>query len=118
LVSLIANITLNFALIPAFGYLGASWATNLTEVVLLATGWAMVARTIGPVPMHRLSWRILLAGLVMAVPLWFMRGITGWPVLIAILVAMAVYAAALVLLRAFDRDELALLRRALPAARS
>ena len=118
LVSLIANVALNFALIPAFGYLGASWATNLTELVLLATGWAMVARTIGRVPIHRLSWRILLAGVVMAVPLWFMRGVTGWPVLIAILVGMAIYTAALVLLRAFDRDEIALLRRALPVARS
>jgi O-antigen/teichoic acid export membrane protein len=113
LASLVANVGLNLVLIPRFGYLGAAWATNLTELVLLIVGWTMVARTVGAVPIHKLSWRIVLAGLVMAVPLWFLKGLTGFNVLIAILLGMMVYAGGLVIFRAFDSDEVAMLRRAL-----
>src|ERR1700694_5808412 len=70
LVSLVVNIGLNLVLIPAYGYLGAAWATNLTELALLVTGWLMVRRVLGPVPVFRLSWRIFLAGLTMGVVLY------------------------------------------------
>jgi O-antigen/teichoic acid export membrane protein len=116
--TLAANVVLNFALIPRFGYLGAAWATNLTEAVLLAAGWWLVARELAPLPLHRLSWRIVLAGLVMAVPLWFFRGWTGWPVLIAILIGSLVYAVTVLALRAFDPEELAMLRRLLAPRRA
>lgn len=115
--TLVANVVLNFLLIPRFGYLGAAWATNLTEAVLLAIGWWLVAREVGRVPLHRLSWRIVLAGLVMALPLWFMRTWTGWHVLIAILVGSVVYGVTVLAIRAFDAEEMAMLRRML-ASRS
>lgn len=115
--TLAANVILNFVLIPRFGYLGAAWATNVTEAVLLAVGWWLVARDLGRVPLHRLSWRIGVAGLVMAIPLWFMRGWTGWHVLIAILVATVVYGVTVLAIRAFDAEEMAMLRRML-ASRS
>ena len=37
--SLVANLAVNLALIPTFGYLGASWATVMTEIVLGIAGW-------------------------------------------------------------------------------
>ena len=112
-VSLVANVGLNLFLIPAYGYLGAAWATNLTELALLVTGWLMVRRVLAPIPILRLSWRIFLAGLLMAGALYFFRGAHGWPVLLAILVGMVVYAGGLLLFRAVEPDELALARRAL-----
>ena len=48
-VSLVVNVALNIVLIPAYGYLGAAWATNLTELALLVTGWLMVRRVLGAV---------------------------------------------------------------------
>src|SRR6202165_1094748 len=113
LVSLVVNIGLNLVLIPAYGYLGAAWATNLTELALLVTGWLMVRRVLGPVPVVRLGWRILLAGLLMGAVLYFFRSTHGWQVLLAILVGMVVYGGGLFLFRALEPEELALARRAL-----
>ncbi len=115
LASMVANVVLNLALIPTFGYLGAAWATNLTELVLLVVGWAFVAREIGRVPIFRLSWRILIAGALMGAALLPFRSAHGLGVLGAILVGVLVYGVALVLVRAFDAEEIAIARRALPA---
>jgi len=115
LASMVANVALNLALIPSFGYLGAAWATNLTELVLLVVGWAFVAREIGRVPVFRLSWRIALAGAVMGAALLPFRSAHGLEVLGAILVGVLVYGVALVLVRAFDAEEIAIARRALPS---
>jgi O-antigen/teichoic acid export membrane protein len=111
LASLGVNLALNVVLIPFFGYLGASWATVLTEVALTVIGWALCARYLGPVPVLALSWRILLAGLVMAGALLPFREAQNLLVLPAILGAACVYAVAALLLRAVSRQELALLRR-------
>ena len=118
--SLIANIVLNLALIPPFGYLGASWATVATELVLGAAGWYLTARHIGRVPVHTLSWRPLVAGLVMGVVLYLIGAFSdfsGVMMLIPILVGGVVYSAALLLVRGITTDEIAFARRALALAR-
>jgi len=113
LVSLVVNVMLNLILIPPLGYLGSAWATDLTEVALLAVCWFFVARHGHRVALHSLSWRILLAGVLMGLVLLPMRSFHGPLVLVAILVGMAVYGFALLLLRAVSAGELGLLRRAL-----
>ena len=112
-ISLVVNVGLNLILIPPFGYLGSAWATNLTEIALLGVCWVFVARHSHRVPLHSLSWRILLAGVVMGLALIPLRSLHGPLVLVAILVGMAVYGAALLVLRAVSRDEMAMLRQAL-----
>jgi O-antigen/teichoic acid export membrane protein len=111
--SMVVNVILNFALIPTFGYLGASWATVLTEVSLLSIGWVMLARSLHAVPFWRLSWRVLLAGLVMGAALFPVRDLEGWPVLLAVALGASVYAVAVFLLRVVDREEIELARAAL-----
>jgi len=112
LISMVANIGLNVALIPPFGYLGASWATVLTEVVLFAAGWFLTARHLTRVPLLSLSWRILLASLVMGAALYPLRHVHGAMIGGAILVGVVVYGLALLLVGAADADEMRLLRRA------
>ena len=112
-ISLVVNVALNLVLIPLYGYVGASWATDLTELGLLVTGWLMVRRVLGNVPILRTSWRILLAGALMGLAVYPFHGSHGWPVVIAILVGMVVYGAALLLLRAVEPEEFDLARRAL-----
>jgi O-antigen/teichoic acid export membrane protein len=114
--SLVANVALNLALIPPFGYLGASWATVATEIVLFIAGWTLTARHIGPVPVIRLTWRPLLAGLVMGVVVFPMRDFRGLAIAIPIVVGVGVYAGAALLLRAVTPDEIRLARRALAPA--
>jgi len=115
--SLVANLALNLILIPFFGYIGASWATVLTEVVLGVAGWILTRRHIGQVPVLQLTWRPILAGLVMGAVLFPLRDFSGVQVVIPIVVGAAVYAGAALLLRAVTSDEIAFARRALALAR-
>jgi O-antigen/teichoic acid export membrane protein len=115
--SLIANVALNLVLIPFFGYIGASWATVLTEVVLGTAGWILTARHIGRIPVFQMSWRAIIAGLVMGAVLFPLRNLDGVQIIIPILLGAAVYGGAALLLRAVTADEVAFARRALALAR-
>jgi O-antigen/teichoic acid export membrane protein len=110
--SMVVNVSLNLVLIPPFGYIGASWATVATEVALTVLGYILTARYLAAVPVLGLSWRVLLAGLVMGLALWPLRGVEGPATLLVIAGGAVVYAAVVLLLRALDHEELALLRRA------
>jgi O-antigen/teichoic acid export membrane protein len=112
LVSMVVNVTLNLALIPPFGYYGASWATVLTEVAIVAMGWFLTARHLTATPLLALSWRIVLAGLVMGAALYPLRDVHGPMILGAVLVGVVVYVLALLLVGAADPEERRLLRRA------
>ncbi len=115
--SLLANVALNLALIPTFGYIGASWATVATEIVLGSAGWYLTARHIGRVPVFSSTWRALIAGLVMGVAVYPMSNLDGVMILIPIAVGVVVYAVACLLLRVANKDEIAFARRALLMAR-
>jgi O-antigen/teichoic acid export membrane protein len=115
--SLVANLALNFALIPPFGYIGASWATVVTELVLGAVGWHLTARHIGRVKVLRLSWRPLLAGLVMGVCVVPLGNLGGVALAIPIGVGVVAYGIACLLLRAVNSEEIAFARRAFSMAR-
>ena len=115
--SLIANLAANLALIPIFGYLGASAATLLTEIVLGVAGWVLTARYVGRVPVAQLSWRVLLAGLIMGVAVFPLRDLGGLAMAVPIADGVVVYGAAVVLLRGLTMDEIGWARRALAEAR-
>ena len=115
--SLVANVALNLVLIPFFGYIGASWATVLTEIVLGVAGWILTARHIGRIPVLPLSWRTMIAGLVMGAVIFPLRNLDGVGIVIPIVVGAGVYAGAALLLRAITSDEIAFARRALALAR-
>ncbi|HKC20620.1 MAG TPA: flippase, partial [Candidatus Dormibacteraeota bacterium] len=115
--SLVANVVLNLTLIPLFGYQGASWATVATELVLGVAGWILTARYVGRVPVAGLSWRVVLAGLVMAAAIFPLRDLHGIEILVPIVAGAIVYGVAVLLLRALSGDEIAWARRALATAR-
>ncbi len=112
--SIVANVACNFVLIPLFprgqGYLASSWATVVTEVVLLAAGYLMVRRHLGSLPWLRPSWPIAGAGLVMAA---VVVALSGWSVLLALPVAGLAYLAILLGLGGLTRDEWRVARRSL-----
>jgi O-antigen/teichoic acid export membrane protein len=115
--SLVANVALNVTLIPLFGYIGASWATVLTELSLGIVGWILTARHVGRVPVLTLSWRVILAGLIMGVAIFPLRGLHGVEVAIPVAAGAVLYVVAVLLLRALDGEEIAWARRALALAR-
>ena len=112
-VSLVVNLVLNVIFIPQFGYIAAAWTTVVTEMVLVGTGWWLTVRHLGRLHLPSASWRPILAGVVMGAALYPFRSMQGDGVLLVILFGMAVYAAAIVLLRAMTREEISFLRSAL-----
>jgi O-antigen/teichoic acid export membrane protein len=115
--SLVANLALNLALIPTFGYIGASWATVLTEIVLGIVGWTLTARHIGYVSVWALSWRVVFAGVVMAIAIEPLRNLQGLAMAIPIVLGAAVYGGVVLLMRGVTRDEIDWARRALALTR-
>jgi O-antigen/teichoic acid export membrane protein len=108
--SMVLNVGSNLIAIPLWGYIGASWTTVLTEVFLCGAGFFLLRRHLLTLRIPRLSWRILLAGLIMGAGVFPFRDFTGWLVLPVIVGAAVVYGLALLLLRAVDRDEWRLVR--------
>jgi O-antigen/teichoic acid export membrane protein len=111
--SMVVNVGLNLVVIPLFGYVGASWATVVTEIALGVFGWILVARHLTRLPVHRLCWRSLLAGCIMGAVIFPFQHVTTLELIPVIIGGAIVYGAALLLLRAFDREEWAMARRAL-----
>ena len=100
--ALVLNVALNLALIPRLFFVGAAWATLVTEALyFFAT--AAVLRAYGyRADWIGITWRPLLATAAFAVVLWVAH---PWPLVAASLAACAAYAAATVLLRVWDERE-------------
>ena len=100
----VINIALNFALIPFYGYLAASTMTVLTEAALCAFGWWFVQMRKPELrlPVIKLSWRILVAGLVMGIALYPVR---HFSIFLTAPAGFVVYVLAIYLIRAVEPDE-------------
>jgi O-antigen/teichoic acid export membrane protein len=71
--ALIFNVAANLLLIPRFGFVGAAWVTVASEVVLLVP-FRMVALSVAPgVSLLREAQAPLLATLLMAPVVWWLR---------------------------------------------
>lgn len=107
------NVLANLVAIPRWGYIGASWTTVLTEAWMATLGWWVLGRVGERIPVVRSSARILVAGLLMGAALLPLRAFEGKLVVVSVVVGALVYLVALVLVRAFDATEVAVVRRAL-----
>ncbi len=112
LMTLVVNVILNVALIPPFGYLGAAVASTLTELALFAGGWWLLRRHLVALPVIRSIGPILLSVALMGGAVYLARAL---PLILVVAVAVIVYAAGLLVFRALDREEWAILRASLRA---
>lgn len=112
LVTLVVNVVLNLALIPPFGYIGASWASVITEIALFAGGWWLLRRHLHALRVVRAIGRILVSGAVMGTAVYLLQSA---PIVLVVVVAGAVYAGALLLLRALQPDEWRIIRGVMPS---
>jgi O-antigen/teichoic acid export membrane protein len=111
--ALIFNLTANVVLIPRFSYIGAAVVTVLSEVVLLIP-FSAVARRVAPgVSILNEARYPLLATLLMAPVVWWLRD--GVHPIAAVLAGAAVYPAALWALGGIDTAQWSLLRALLPS---
>ncbi|GAC1668820.1 MAG: hypothetical protein PVS2B1_26280 [Candidatus Dormibacteraceae bacterium] len=98
------NIGLNLILIPLYGYLAASATTVVTEASLCVFGWWFVQRHRPDLrlPVIRVGWRTLLAGLVMGVVLY---PLARFPIYVSLPAGSLAYLVAVYLIRAVEPEE-------------
>jgi O-antigen/teichoic acid export membrane protein len=106
-VAVVVNVGLNLAFIPRYGYLAASAITVVTEAAFSVAGWFFVART-ERLAWLQVSWRTLLAGLLMGAVLY---PLSHRAIYVSAPLGLAGYVAALWMLRAVRREELDLVLR-------
>jgi O-antigen/teichoic acid export membrane protein len=111
--TLVLNVALNLAWIPAHGYVGSAWATLISEGVYFALTATALWR-FG----HRIGWlrtalRPVLATGVFAAVLWLGRGL---PLLVSSVLASVVFVAATFALGVWDEREREVLRDLLRGA--
>ncbi|HKA10816.1 MAG TPA: flippase [Candidatus Dormibacteraeota bacterium] len=106
-IAVVVNVSLNLAFIPSYGYLAASAITVVTEAAFSVAGWFFVART-ERLPWLRVTWRTLLAGLVMGAVLY---PLSRRAIYVSAPVGLVAYSTSLWVLRAVRREELDLVLR-------
>ncbi|MFY9614331.1 MAG: flippase [Candidatus Dormiibacterota bacterium] len=118
--SLVLNVVLNLILIPlpspyVGGYMGAAWATGLTEVALFVGGWYLLRKHLFALPIVTSLKGVLPAGLLCGVAMGaIVIGLGAHlPVYaLALLIGAVLYPGALFATHAFTADEIALAREA------
>ncbi len=111
-VSLVFNIVLNLLLLPRYGFAAAAAITIASELFEGALFYVYLRRSLGPLPWLAIFWRLWVSGGLMGMvtlALWRVQPVA------ALAAGLAVYAAALAVLRPFDAGERAILAGILPA---
>jgi hypothetical protein len=97
LAGVIANVSLNFVLIPRYGVAGAAVATVITEVVVLA----ILGFAVRDLPIRPLPWRpiavVAVSGALLALALVGLRSVAPWEV--GLLAGIVIYPGLLHVLR-------------------
>jgi O-antigen/teichoic acid export membrane protein len=107
--ALVFNVAANLVLIPRFGYVGAAWVTVISEVILLVPFAAAAARVAPGVSLLREARTPILATLLMAPVVWWLRDAIH--PLAAIAAGTVVYPLALWSLGGIDAQQVRLLRQ-------
>lgn len=98
------NLITNTIFIPHYGYAAAATTTVLSEIVLLAPFFIIARRWEVSIPVVRVGWRVLLAGIGMVAVAWLTRGMPALP---SMAFAGTVYLGLVVVLGALPREDLA-----------
>ncbi|MDQ6748537.1 MAG: polysaccharide biosynthesis C-terminal domain-containing protein, partial [Candidatus Dormibacteraeota bacterium] len=120
-ISLVVNLALNLLLIPSKnpyvgGYIGAAWATGLTELGLFIGGWIYLRKHLFAMPLVAPLRGVILAGVLCGVLMFGTVQLLGAHILtygVAALAGAAGYLGGLRVTHAFTDDEIALAREGL-----
>ncbi|MCB0077487.1 MAG: oligosaccharide flippase family protein [Anaerolineales bacterium] len=107
LLAMIFNLVANFFAIRVYGIYGAAVVTIVSEWALMLPFYRLLRESVGDIPWGALFGKPALALAAALLPLWW----GGLPVWLAIPLAVALYGAALVVLRAFTPEDRAVLAR-------
>ncbi len=104
----ISNVVMNIILIPKYSYIGAATATIVSGLVAFVLYFYFVSKLVSRIQAHELIIKPVIASGVMASFLIFLGDIS---LILLVPVATVVYFAVLILLKAFSKDDLNLLKQ-------
>ena len=99
-------IIANCLIIPRMGIMGAAVVAGLTELLVFILFFRSIKKKYGHTPVFSLIWRPVLAAVVMG---FFLKQVS-WPFIPLILVGVGVYFIVLLMLRAFNDQDLLVMR--------
>jgi O-antigen/teichoic acid export membrane protein len=110
-ICVIANVVMNYILIPRYSYNGASLATVATELVFFVMTFHFVSQNLKSVSIHKISIKSGIACLVMGIPVYYLNNFTNVNMFSIIIFATIVYLIALFGLKIFSSEEKAILKK-------
>ncbi len=101
-VSLITNVVLNLILIPKYTYIGASIATVAAELAYFMICFMYLNRNLEHISLSKTLYKSILASILMFVIAYYLKFVNLG---LSIIVAIAVYSAAMYFLRAIPKED-------------
>lgn len=98
----IANVGLNFILIPLLSYNGAAIATVVTGIVLFVTSFYFVSSHLQVLPVHKILIRPAIGGLIMGIFVYYFIDVNMF---LLVLFAAVVYLVSLIALKTFTNED-------------
>lgn len=105
----IANIILNFVLIPKYGIVGACIATIVCEALLFIITFFFVSKTVHSLNILSIMHKPLIASILMSSVIIYLN----MNLILSILLGFVIYFSALIILKTFDRRDYVLLSKLL-----
>ena len=96
------NITLNLILIPRMSYTGASIASVTTAILAFMMSFYFVSRNFRAIPLHRISAKPFISGLIMGIFIYFF----DINIFLLILCATVIYSLSLLFLETFTEEDI------------
>jgi len=111
LIGVIFNIVANLLIIPKYGFVGAAYTTIFSEILIFISGLYALHKLINYHPQILKSLKIILAGLIMGIPVYYLQNITyqyleNLNILILIPIGVITYLFSLYILKAINHDDL------------
>ena len=78
----IINLITNFIFIPKYSYYGAAGTTILTEFIVTGLMLIVLYKTLNSLPSFRSIFKYIIAGLIMAIPLYYLPDFSLFPMII------------------------------------
>jgi O-antigen/teichoic acid export membrane protein len=108
--AVVFNIGINCLVLPLYGYLGASWTTVITEVLLSMGFFWFLQRSFVRLALIGTALRLGISAGLMGLPLW---GLKSWPWAVVWPLAGGCYGLGLILFRLVTWEDWLLLKRLL-----
>jgi len=106
-----SNIALNFMLIPQLSYIGAAFATVITQMINFALLYYFTTKNNYPLNIIKIAYKPLTAGILMGILIWY---ISFLPIIYIVPISIAFYSIIFLAIGGLGKEEILLIKSFLP----